>query len=159
VLNRLFEEFGEETVRSFVQKNADYYVSKWKLMAKTGSKISWNWAAFAFGVFWMGYRKMYLYSAIVLALSILDYLPVVGLLVALALWFGVAMLGNYLYGRYTYETLVQLKEEYPDEETFKLMVIKKGGTSIGGVVIVFIMAILFSLVGAALEVSMRGGRF
>ena len=46
-----------EELRIFVGKNADYYISKWEEIADT--KISWNWAAFLFGLLWFGYRKMY----------------------------------------------------------------------------------------------------
>jgi zinc-ribbon domain/Protein of unknown function (DUF2628) len=47
-------------LRLFVKDNQDYYLSKWRLMDNAdgiASLISWNWAAFAFGVFWLGFRR------------------------------------------------------------------------------------------------------
>lgn len=64
IIQKLLNEFDEDVIRAFVQKNADYYLNKWKLMAGTNSITSWNWASFSFLGFWMGYRKMYFYYAI-----------------------------------------------------------------------------------------------
>ncbi|WLV24476.1 DUF2628 domain-containing protein [Aciduricibacillus chroicocephali] len=37
----------------FVRSNQEYYFNKWK------KENSWNWVAFFFAPFWLGYRKMY----------------------------------------------------------------------------------------------------
>ncbi len=47
---------------AFVGKNSDYYLRRWAAIERTGNIFSFNWAAFFFGVFWMAYRKMYLYA-------------------------------------------------------------------------------------------------
>jgi hypothetical protein len=36
IVKKLMEEFGEEVIRSLVQKNADYYIARWRLMAQKG---------------------------------------------------------------------------------------------------------------------------
>ncbi len=46
VVKKLLDEFNEDIIKAFVQKNSDYYLTKWKIMANSGSKISWNWASF-----------------------------------------------------------------------------------------------------------------
>lgn len=47
---------------AFVGKNADYYQRRWAAIERTGNMFSFNWAAFFFAVFWLAYRKMYLYA-------------------------------------------------------------------------------------------------
>jgi len=154
-VEKLVKEFSPEVIRAFVQKNADYYLAKWEAMARSGSKVSWNWPAFFFGVFWMGYRKMYLYAAIVVVLSLLSDLPKVGPLVTLVLWFGVAAFANYIYGTFTYNKLTELKVQAKDEDELRQLAAAKGGTSVLGVIIVGFIVLFISLIGAA--VLYRGG--
>jgi len=141
IVKKLLDEFDEETIRLFLQKNADYYIAKWKIMAASGSKISWNWAAFFFTSLWFGYRKMYLYAFVYILLNTLSFIPIYGFFIWLFLWIGVGMFGNYLYAKKTYETLFVLKQAYRQEQEFKSMVAKEGGTSIFGVIVVIVMAI------------------
>jgi len=159
VIRQLLEEFSEEVIKAFVQKNADYYLFKWKLMAKNGSKTSWNWAAAFFGGWiyqlWFFYRKMFLYGILVYAvLTGLNLLiggaaglglaaagadeELVNLIVipfsmlltlAAILIFG--FYGNYIYGKFVYENLKKLSLVAKDEEELKLLAINKGGTSVG----------------------------
>jgi hypothetical protein len=141
-VKKLLEEFDEETIREFVGKNADYYLNKWKLMAASGSKVSWNWAAFCFEVLWMAYRKMYLYALTVMLLS---FVPVIGSIFSLIFWIGIGIFGNYLYGKFTYRKLSVLRSAFTDDELFKQEVIKSGGTSILGVFLFIILALLLAL--------------
>ncbi len=141
IVKKLLEEFDEETIRLFVQKNADYYIAKWKIMAASGSKISWNWSAFLFNSWWFGYRKMYLYAFIYILLNILSIVPLFGFIFWIFLWIMVGMFGNYLYAKKTYETLSILKSAYSDEQIFKNMVAKEGGTTVFGVILVILVAI------------------
>ncbi len=142
VTKKLFEDFSEDIIRLYVQKNSDYYIAKWKLMSASGSKISWNWPAFLFTANWLGYRKMYLYAFIYIVLNIATLVPLIGLILWIGMIVGLGMYGNYLYAIKTYETLTKLKTAYPDEEAFKQMVVKQGGTSIGGVFLVILMGLL-----------------
>jgi len=139
-IKKLLEEFDEEIIKSFLQKNSDYYLAKWKLIASTGSKISWNWAAFALTNLWLGYRKMYLYAFIYILLTLLSVIPLIGIIAGLILWVGIGMYGNYFYGKFTYNKLVELKSTYTDEELFKQQIVKSGGTSIAGVLLVILMS-------------------
>ncbi|EDP73346.1 DUF2628 domain-containing protein [Hydrogenivirga sp. 128-5-R1-1] len=155
-IKRLIEEFDEETIRSFVQKNSDYYLAKWKIMAASGSKFSWNWAAFLATAPWIGYRKMYFYAFIYILLNVLTVIPFIGILIWLGLWFGIGAVGNYLYGKFTYNKLTQLRTAFPDENEFKAQVVKAGGTSIGGIFIVLLMTIAISVVLVLISYSMMG---
>lgn len=140
-IRKLLEEFSEEIIKDFVQKNSDYYLAKWRLLSSKNSKISWNWSAFLFGVMWLGYRKMYLYSFIFVLLTIFTIIPILGLFISLALWIGLGMVGNYLYGKFTYNKLTELKIAFPEESKFKEEVLKAGGTSVLGSFIALFIAI------------------
>jgi len=48
---------------SFVQGN-QYYLEKWR---KRG--FSWNWGAAFFGITWLAYRKMYLYTTLIFLIN------------------------------------------------------------------------------------------
>jgi len=60
-------EIADDEILNFAQKNANYYLLKWRVMEITQSRISWNWASCLFGVFWLVYRKMYFYALAVMA--------------------------------------------------------------------------------------------
>jgi hypothetical protein len=63
-------------IRPFLGKKADYFISKFEIIAK--NKTCWNWAAFLFGPAWLAYRGMYKYAAVSLApicmLGVIDLL-------------------------------------------------------------------------------------
>ena len=155
-VRKLIEEFDEETIRSFVQKNSDYYLAKWKIMASSGSKFSWNWAAFLAASLWLGYRKMYLYAFIFIILNILNMIPIIGLITWLVLWIGIGGFGNYFYGKFTYNKLLELKMAFPNENEFKSQVARAGGTSVAGIFIVLLMAFAIYLVLMLILYSMMG---
>ncbi len=142
VVKKLLEEFDEDILRLYVQKNSDYYLAKWKVMASSESKISWNWAAFLFTASWLGYRKLYLYAFIYILINIATLVPLLGFILWIGLWVGIGLYGNYLYAVKTYENLVKLKSSYPDEEIFKQMVVKQGGTSVFGILLVLLMGMV-----------------
>ncbi len=155
-IKRLLDEFSEDVIRAFVGKNSDYYLNKWRLMAATGSKTSWNWAAFSFVTLWMAYRKMYLYAFITMVISVLNFIPIIGFIFSLIIWFGVGIFGNYLYGKFTYEKLTALKLAYGDGEALKQAAILNGGTS---VLSVFLFILLGFFIGfmAILSLSLIYG--
>ena len=173
VVKKLLEQFDEDVIRAFVQKNADYYLLKWKLMAENNSKTSWNWASFFFVGFWMGYRKMYLYYTIYYILSFLagifgsilllmsmafigkslnlseDILAAIFILFILLLVianfviFGI--FGNYIYAMYVYNKLNKFSLLAKDKENLKLLALSKGGTSWLGIFVVILIGFLLNL--------------
>ena len=159
--------FSDKEVVSFVQKNADYYLSKWKRLHETGSKLSWNWAGFLFTVAWLFYRKMYLYglgfaiwgaiqSAIVTLLTLQESNPtasavasLVSLFLSLAMQFIIGAFGNYMYYRKFVNTYRELKYNVSDEEALLETLKQKGGTSWGAV-------ILFMILGSLVWLTIMG---
>ncbi len=66
------ETIEGETARDLaatVHVNAAYYLPRFRQMAQSGSKLSWNWAAFVFAPLWLLYRKHYAAGAVVIALQ------------------------------------------------------------------------------------------
>ncbi len=63
-----------ETARDLaavVRNNTPYYLPRFERMSRSGSKISWNWAAFFFPAYWLLFRKQYLAGIAVLSVNIL----------------------------------------------------------------------------------------
>ena len=95
--------------------SAQYYVPRFKKMNDTSKKRSWNWCAFLFGPYWMAYRKMYSYAALLFVgpfifYSILEFIGYMfagesGIMamdgftsvIALILYLVIGMYGNWLY--------------------------------------------------------------
>ena len=59
----------------YVGAKSFYYIPKFLRFAKSGSKLSFNFAAFFFPQFWFAYRKMPLISAITIVLTTLIGIP------------------------------------------------------------------------------------
>ncbi len=143
------EDFWIENVatwRNFIGKNSDYYLQKWGFTNGVVTKeTSWNWAAFFFGIFWLGYRKMYRYIIIFLASFLaLDLLLLllnvnVAFLCAMdqAIGIGISitlgLFGNYFYYLHGRRKIRELKTA---KLTNKRDLARIGGTSGLGVLLV-----------------------
>jgi hypothetical protein len=60
-------QIDEEEYRTFIRRNADYYLNKFRNFQSTGTDsfaVTWNWPAFWLGFAWMLYRKMYLWATV-----------------------------------------------------------------------------------------------
>lgn len=138
--------------RLFVGKNSDYYVQRWEEMSTTGKKISWNWAGFFFGLFWLAYRKMYPHTFGLMIFSlILQYVqkvmntdPVVVALTNIAISAGIGMFGNYLYYEYAKSKIDEIKRNIPDENQQNLEIVRAGGESLATAVAIGLMYIIAS---------------
>ncbi|WP_457569510.1 DUF2628 domain-containing protein [Desulfurobacterium sp.] len=172
VINKLLNEFDEKVIGLFVKENSDYYLQKWKFMADSGSKISWNWAAAIFGWFnqsWFFYRKMFLYGLgfYVVLFFLFPLIAVIGVflgdifgrfgfdeemsrlivMLTVIVWQFVKIIffgffGNYLYGRFVYNKLTKFRLSSKDDEEFFRMAAEKGGTSVTFVFFGFLMEFL-----------------
>lgn len=63
------EQIDGETVEDVamaIGNNTGYYVPRFFRMARGGSKVSWNWAAFFLTPYWLLYRKSYLFGMLTL---------------------------------------------------------------------------------------------
>jgi Protein of unknown function (DUF2628) len=140
----------DENLSTFVGEKYAYYQQKWQLAP--GQFTGFNIAAFFLGVFWLIYRKMYLYATIFLAIIIVDIsiemfypLPdIIGksLNWAIAAVFGV--LGNYWYKLHTAKKVKAITESFPPDQV-QAELIKQGGTNIAGALIALV--VLGSLIG------------
>ncbi len=134
----------------FIKKNTHYYRQKFMEMRMENKKTGWNWAAWFFNVFWCFYRKMYLVGIIFAGIQLLGLLaeaiaPILNLLTALIL----GILGNHFYMRYTTDTLKEA-QNLPELQRYTYLR-KKGGTSIGAVVILIVSVILIGFVIGFME--------
>ena len=159
------DEKLKEKMKIFIGKNAEYYLAKFEVFEKTGSALSWNWAAFGFGIFWMVYRKMYLYAFLSILLmfflkAIEVYLrlsPVLSFFLSLWLWVGFGLFGNYLYYLHVKRKVMEIMVQYPDEKDQILMLQKEGGTSwIAVFVFTFIFILINAIAGMYIE-NKQGG--
>ena len=70
--DEVIDEVSAEDLSAYVGTKADYYLPRFRRMARGGSSASWNWAAFFFGPLWLLYRKMYGLGAIVMIFEIIQ---------------------------------------------------------------------------------------
>lgn len=63
---------SEKDLSAFVGQRANYYLPRFRRMARSGKNVSWNWAAFIFGPLWLLYRKMYTLGAVVILLELVQ---------------------------------------------------------------------------------------
>ena len=113
----------------FIQKNQDFYEKKFKKMEETGKSISWNWAAFFMGIYWMIYRKMYFKAAAFLLLNIIaTNTPHIGIYLNTAVLVGIGIFGNALYLDHVEEKIEKAKIIFPHNKEEVLA--KRGGTNL-----------------------------
>ena len=166
-----------EQLRSFVGRNAKYYMAKWKSMDNSAglkSLISWNWSAFFFCIGWFGFRKMYL-AAIAVAAALLAAnlspvsssipLPIL-LMIDVVLWVGAGVLGNFLYRKQADKFVEEVRGTLCETGDQQVVLARLGGTSAIGaialpVVSVFLLAVLVlatsnAAVPRAVEQSLHG---
>ncbi|MEZ0323717.1 MAG: DUF2628 domain-containing protein [Hydrogenothermaceae bacterium] len=140
--------------RLFVGKNADYYIQRWEEMSLSNSKISWNWAAFLFGLLWLGYRKMYPHAFGLMIFSlILQYVQkimntdqVIVALTNLSVSIILGMFGNYLYYDYVKSNIKKIQARFEDENMRNLEIVRTGGQSLATAIALGLMYIIASSV-------------
>ena len=90
----------QELTRIFIGPRADQYLKKWQK-----NKYSFCWPALFFGIFWMLYRKMYLFSFYIF-LTAMMYVYVIYMIgfqaqyssfIAFLVPIAIALFGNFLY--------------------------------------------------------------
>lgn len=148
-------EVDESRVASFVGNNQPYYVTKWKMMKGSGSKVSWNWSSFLLNTYWLMYRKLYVVAVIKFVVDIiLTMLGTVGAIASLALWVCMGLFGNYIYFQHMEKCLREADMLNEGERAVYLS--KKGGTTIVPVIILLVLYIAMILLIAVGVVAMLG---
>ena len=129
----------------FIQKNQDFYEKKFKKMEETGKSISWNWAAFFMGIYWMIYRKMYFKAGAFFILSLVaSSTPYIGWILNIAVLVGIAVYGNALYLDHVSGNLKKAKVFFPD--TQDLFAEEKGGTNLSFAIVAYIIQVIVTVV-------------
>lgn len=142
----------EELMRLYIGNNADYYLKKWGRTTAPESSFSWNWAAFFTCAFWIGYRQMYLYLAILVGVMLsadIGYIyllakqPDIRIPVIMSLLMG--GFGNALYYRHVKRKIAQLKELDLGQEELKKRAARSGGPNWRGILATLIFLFLYSM--------------
>ncbi|MBI4996791.1 MAG: DUF2628 domain-containing protein [Rhodocyclales bacterium] len=134
----------ESNLRIFVGNKYDYFQRKWALSEQTGSKQSWNWAAFLGSYAWMAYRKMYLQSGILVGVLILETIVEVLLgprsgvsslitFFNIGLFVGVGFRGNHWYKRHVEKRIQDILSQCSAERA-EAELARAGGTSMAAAV-------------------------
>ncbi len=151
------EDITNEELRAFIGEKADYYMEKFEKFEK-GNSVSWNWAAFFFGVLWMFYRKMYLYglgalgfiTIVNVALEIMKTSPVINLGVSLWLWVGFGVFGNYIYYLFVKNKIKEIKEKNQNSQEIIQILERFGGVNklvlyiFGALAVIYLISIFIT---------------
>ena len=124
---------SSELLKTFVGEKFAFYDRKW---AKNNS---WNFAAFFLGPIWMLYRKMYLYSAIYVAVMVVigvtsylfEFPRTVDSAINSIFLMLCATQGNKLYKHFV-EKKIQLISSSASGNELKIAVARAGGTALSG---------------------------
>lgn len=113
----------------FIQKNQNFYEEKFRKMDDSGKSISWNWAAFFMGIYWMIYRKMYFKAGAFFILSLVaSSTPYIGGILNLAVLIGIGIYANALYQDQIRVNMEKTKGLLPEAK--EIIAKKKGGTNL-----------------------------
>ncbi|WP_419727083.1 DUF2628 domain-containing protein [Terrisporobacter petrolearius] len=113
----------------FIQKNLNFYEEKFRKMDDSGKSISWNWAAFFMGIYWMIYRKMYFKAGAFFILSLVaSSTPYIGGILNLAVLIGIGIYANALYQDQIRGNMEKTKGLLPEAK--EIIAQKRGGTNL-----------------------------
>ena len=127
----------EASVAAFVGPNYPTYQRKWASLQDNPGGPTWHWPAFLLGVGWMGYRKMYLPSLIVIgalvALTFLEYLfdasPMFSNAMNIGIAVGFGFSGNVVYRWHVREKMAEIAATTPPGQLPSELA-RRGGTSV-----------------------------
>ncbi len=137
-------EVTEQDLRSFIGPYADRYLSRW---AKSTNPlhISWNWAGLLM-LYWMGFRKMYLFATLYYILFVISLFAgiLINEITQLLSIFIFAMWGDALYYRYALAKIHKIKAAFPKADTDELQakLAAKGGRSLLGMIVTIIGVVI-----------------
>jgi|GEM_PF-4506708 len=139
------EKVDRESASIFIQKRQQYYFDHWK------KGDSWNWSAFFFISFWLGYRKMYRYLFMLIGFWIIydalivmmfSYMPIWASLLALiapAAYLGAE--GNDLYKGHMNKEILRINRRELNRERRTKSIEKTGGTARIGILYALLLAL------------------
>ncbi len=98
-------------VATYVRINTRRYLPCFKKMAKTGSRVNWNWSAFLFGPSWLFFRKCHFYGIGAMLFTVVSYFMMCPLMSA----YSKAIYG--VFGQMTAEEINKIADLEPYMET------------------------------------------
>ncbi len=107
----------EDELAAFIGSKAQKYLLKFRKFSVDGIdrfSATWHWPAFLVGFWWLLYRKIYLWAFVYFILLFIPYANV-------AAWITLAVSGNYLYYRYSKETILRIKISKPSEDIIETL--------------------------------------
>jgi hypothetical protein len=145
---------SRQEMADFIAIKQQYYMEKFDYLEQK-QKLSWNWAAFFFGLYWLLYRKMYKFFLLFFLINIIMIVcvPDEYTISYIAMPIAMGWLGNFLYMFHVKEKLKaasELNDLWAKDDYIR----KKGGVGWLGTV-VFLAIILF--IGAVFMISDYGG--
>ncbi|WP_078555208.1 DUF2628 domain-containing protein [Bacillus alkalicellulosilyticus] len=144
----------EDKESLFIGKNQSYYFTKWK------NENSWNWVAFFFPIFWLGYRKMY--STVFLIIGLFLLLDIIMLIIypTYPIQFDyfvgtitgviIGSQGNRLYKNHMNKKILAIEDTNVPEESKRNQIKAAGGASVGGIFLAILIFILYLIVSGIL---------
>jgi len=144
-LPEVIHVLNQSEIELFIGEKFQFYLGKWKGAQDPDKRAGWNWAGFLGGIFWMGYRKMYLNVTIFFGvLTAFEVLPIghrdtlnksIGVMISVT----AGMLGNSFYFRHLKQKIAKLKKNNSNPQTLNAEIAKAGGGSWLGVGFVALM--------------------
>ncbi|HHY28797.1 DUF2628 domain-containing protein [Desulfitobacterium sp. PCE1] len=153
----------QELMSLYIGKNADYYLRKWSKTPAPEKAFSWNWAAFFVFAFWVGYRQMYVYLALLVGIMlagdvayifVLGWEPDIRITIVISLLMGA--FGNALYYRHIRRKLDQLKESGLESEEIRRRAAAEGGPNWRGILATCLMLFLYNIILGYLTSLLNG---
>lgn len=147
----------------FAGKNSAYYLKRWQVKINHVSEISWNWAGFILGIYWLGYRKMYkpvfIIFGIYLANDLLLYtLDARRVSVGLFIQFAVGLYANMWYFKAGIKKIKEAEAASSDLEVIHEQLRVSGGTSWKGVLFVIALTALYLAITVACDLAISSLR-
>ena len=128
----------EEDLATFIGKNSDTYLGKFTSFTRSGEdsfSVTWHWPAFFFGLFWMLYRKLYLWALLALFIG---FIPCAGLIFP----FVFGMTANYIYYYHAKKKLIALKAQPSSDVQRAAELARAGGVNNVAVVIAVLLMVI-----------------
>lgn len=154
--NRIQPDIDTHLLRFFIgEKKQHYYIRKWSKGVN-----SWNWAAFFFSVFWLGYRKMYKQIIFIMGIFLITdlFVTILGLddtilnnAISFAVAFTLGITGNNFYRLYALKKIREMmKGSTIDPNLLQKDIQIRGGTSWKGIFTTLGLFVVYVLIAMAI---------
>lgn len=138
------------------QSSLSHYEKVFNRLTTSTEKYGWNWAAFLVAPFWLLYRKLYGFGALVIFFNIAFTFAALSNNTTMNMWLPwvymgmIGGIGDYLVYRRFQKKLAEVKQMYPQNTELQLQLLAiSGGTNAAAVtvsVILYVVLVLFLLV-------------